>query len=152
MTVTRPLAAGLLVFLTCGACADDKAEAQRTSAQAEQLRQQALEHKSLEKVERSSAGITGEVPAGIMGMLRKDLENRGIDDAQVILSQAVNWPNGALGCPKPGQVYTQVIVPGYRVVFARGEERWDFRVSDTGGFILCEREMRLEESGTYPSQ
>ena len=148
MNATGPLHAVLLGLLACGACADEK----RTSADAERLRQQALERKSPEKVERTSEVINGEVPAGILGILREDLERRGVEDADVILSQAVSWPNGALGCPRPGQVYTQVIVPGYRVVFARGEERWDFRVGNTGGFVLCERNVRLKDSGTYPSQ
>ena len=152
MTITRRLSTVLLVVLACGACADEKPAPQRTSAEAEQLRQQALAQKSPEMVQRSAEGVSGEVPSGIMGILRDDLKKRGIEDAQVVLSQAVNWPDGALGCPEPGQVYTQVTIPGYRVVFTRGDERWDYRVGDTGGFILCERSMRLDDSGRYPSQ
>src|ERR1044071_7735897 len=34
----------------------------------------------------------------------------------VVLSRAeqVTWPNGALGCPEPGMMYTQALVPGFR--------------------------------------
>jgi hypothetical protein len=30
------------------------------------------------------------------------------------------WRDGALGCPAPGQSYTQAIVPGYLLVFSDG--------------------------------
>ncbi len=28
---------------------------------------------------------------------------------------AVNWPDGAGGCPEPGRMYTQALVPGFRI-------------------------------------
>lgn len=152
MNVTRPLVSVLMVCIACGACADDSAVEQRTSAEAERLRQQALELKTPEKIEPAAEKITGEVPAEILGSLREDLEKRGIAHAEVIVAEAVAWPNGALGCPKPGQIYTQVVIPGYRIVFARGEERWDYRVGNTGGFILCDRNVSIEQTGGNPSQ
>lgn len=27
----------------------------------------------------------------------------------------VTWPNGGLGCPKPGMNYSQALVPGYKI-------------------------------------
>ena len=27
----------------------------------------------------------------------------------------VSWPDSALGCPKPGRMYMQVITPGYQI-------------------------------------
>lgn len=36
---------------------------------------------------------------------------------------AVDWPTSALGCPQPGQMYLQVITPGYRIVLtAQGRD------------------------------
>jgi hypothetical protein len=42
----------------------------------------------------------------------------GVAESAVVLSGAeqVTWNDGAMGCPKPGQMYTQAIVPGYRIV------------------------------------
>lgn len=34
----------------------------------------------------------------------------------------VTWPNSALGCPKPGMMYTQVLTPGYQIRLARQAE------------------------------
>jgi hypothetical protein len=56
----------------------------------------------------------------------------------VVLSEAVLWNDGALGCPRPGAVYTQAPVEGYRVVLRAGGHDYDYRVGERGRFILCE--------------
>ena len=37
-------------------------------------------------------------------------------DIEVVESALVTWPDGAIGCPEPGVVYTQALVDGYRIV------------------------------------
>lgn len=47
-----------------------------------------------------------------------DLARRlDIDKAEIIVIDAgfVTWPNSALGCPEPDMMYTQALVPGYRI-------------------------------------
>ncbi len=34
----------------------------------------------------------------------------------VVTLEAVDWPDGSLGCPQPGMAYTQMVMPGYRLV------------------------------------
>lgn len=36
----------------------------------------------------------------------------------------VTWPNGALGCPRPGMMYTQVLTPGYQIRLVRGQQEY----------------------------
>lgn len=40
-----------------------------------------------------------------------------IDEVEIELAEAqfVTWPNSALGCPEPDIMYTQALVPGYRI-------------------------------------
>lgn len=53
-------------------------------------------------------------------------------------AEAVDWPDGSLGCPEPGMMYTQMITPGYRVVL-RTEQGW-FNVHLANGHgKLCEK-------------
>ena len=59
-------------------------------------------------------------------------------DIKVISAQSVNWPNGALGCPKPGVMYTQAIVPGYRVQLEAGGRRFTYHASTRGAVKRCE--------------
>lgn len=49
---------------------------------------------------------------------KRDLAGRlEIEESEVTLLDAgfVTWPNGALGCPEPDMMYTQALVPGYRI-------------------------------------
>lgn len=39
-----------------------------------------------------------------------------IDDLTVIRAEAVTWPDGSLGCPEVDMMYTQALVPGYRII------------------------------------
>ena len=43
---------------------------------------------------------------------RLEIDNKKIKIAE---AQFVTWPNGALGCPEPGMMYTQALVPGYQI-------------------------------------
>ena len=40
------------------------------------------------------------------------------DAIEVLKAERVTWPNGALGCPQPGMMYTEALVGGFQVVLA----------------------------------
>lgn len=41
---------------------------------------------------------------------------------EVERAELVTWPNGAMGCPEPDMMYTQALVPGYRIrLYADGK-------------------------------
>lgn len=40
----------------------------------------------------------------------------------VLDAAAVDWPDGAGGCPEPGLAYTQALVPGFRIRIRAGNE------------------------------
>ena len=85
--------------------------------------------------------IVGEVPDRILEKIIADLVQRTNADEQnikVIRSQAVTWRDGSLGCPKPGQFYTQALVDGYWVILQIEGTDYDYRVSNSGYFTLCE--------------
>jgi hypothetical protein len=43
-------------------------------------------------------------------------------DIEVVVNESVTWRDGSLGCPKPGMMYTQALVDGYRIVLRAGGE------------------------------
>jgi hypothetical protein len=61
-------------------------------------------------------------PAGdsdVVSQARQDLINtKGYPASEITLIsyEDVTWPNSALGCPKTGMMYAQVLTPGYRIV------------------------------------
>ena len=57
---------------------------------------------------------------------------------QLVLAEVVTWPNGSLGCPRPCMLYTDALVPGYRVKLKVGNQLWDYHASERGGGpVLC---------------
>lgn len=69
-----------------------------------------------------------------------DLESRpgaGTGPVRVVLAREETFPDGAVGCPEPGRMYTQALVEGYRVVLARGERAWLYTAGEDGVPRLC---------------
>jgi hypothetical protein len=59
-------------------------------------------------------------------------------DITVVSAVAMTWPDSALGCPKPGSMYTQMIEPGFQVVVDAAGKTLDYRVGSRGTPRLCE--------------
>lgn len=64
----------------------------------------------------------------------------GVAEAQVVVrgAEAIQFPDGSLGCPQPGMMYTQMVVPGYRVVVEAGGRTFDYRSARGGEPSICE--------------
>lgn len=89
--------------------------------------------------------VTGEVPADLLGEILADaIDRTGVLESEIEIARAeeTTWPDGALGCPEPGQVYTQALVDGYQVVVEAGGERLDYRAAANGSFRVCEERGR----------
>lgn len=49
------------------------------------------------------------------------------------------WPDGGLGCPRPGMVYLQVQQEGYLIRLRAGKREFDYHGGDRRGPYLCEK-------------
>lgn len=71
-----------------------------------------------------------------------DLSQRlGIVENQVEVRSfaRVTWSDGSLGCPKPGEVYTQALVEGSRVILAHDGDTYDYHAGSDDEPFLCEK-------------
>ena len=70
-----------------------------------------------------------------------DLTTRGVpaDSVALVSARSVTWNDGALGCPQPGQSYTQAQVPGMQVVVSVGTVTYDYRFGRSDNPRLCQR-------------
>jgi len=126
-------------------------EAQR--AKIDEYRQRAGSRKPFERVPEGEEGpgeqVVADVPRVLLDAIAADAAGRqGISESRVTVISAyrVEWPDGSLGCPVPGEVYTQAIVPGYQVQVSAAGKVLDYR-SDLGGrFFVCGPE-RLRQAG-----
>ncbi len=79
----------------------------------------------------------------IVTQARDDLARRlSIDPAKIELVEAseVTWPDGSLGCPQPGMLYTQVTVDGLRLRFSVGGRIYSYHSGGGRPPFWCEKE------------
>jgi hypothetical protein len=93
---------------------------------------------------RLPLGADGQVdPAALVAAVSADALRQagaGARVAEVLAPEPVTWNDGALGCPRPGAVYTQALVPGWRIVVRLDDgRRLDYHASRTGAWLRCER-------------
>lgn len=55
--------------------------------------------------------------------------NVSVDAITVTSAQPVEWRDAALGCPIEGQMYAQVITPGYFILLVANDEEYEYHAS-----------------------
>jgi hypothetical protein len=66
--------------------------------------------------------------------------------------QRAEWPDASLGCPSPGELYAQVVTPGYRVILEVEGETYELHTDEAGETIrICEekREPAVDAAVDY---
>jgi hypothetical protein len=85
------------------------------------------------------AGMAGD----LQSMVRAALEDaarrapKGVPAPTLISAEHVTWPDGSLGCPMPGRVYTMALVRGYRIRIQSGADTLDYHAGERGTPFLC---------------
>jgi hypothetical protein len=95
----------------------------------------------IERVPEPPRPVTGEAPVEVLERIRADLAARTKLDTKTLKplrDEAVTWSDGALGCPRFGELYPQLPTQGYWIVFEAGGRQYDYRVDGRGRFRLCE--------------
>ncbi len=63
---------------------------------------------------------------------------------QLIHLARFNWPDAALGCPKPGIVYTQAIVPGHLALLKHGDKQYRVHLGNGRGLVCNLRQIPVK--------
>ena len=80
------------------------------------------------------------VPAPLLEKVLEDAEKRtGVSRLQIeiISTEKIMWNDGALGCLRPDQLYTEALVPGYRIRVRAADQALDYHAAETGRFVVC---------------
>jgi len=80
---------------------------------------------------------------------KKDLNQKtGIDLEKIIVLEieAVEWPDGSLGCGKPGTEYLQVVTPGFHISLEAGGQVYSYHTNTSSQIILCSERPPLSIS------
>jgi hypothetical protein len=90
------------------------------------------------------------VPQSMLDVARDDAATRAsIDRAKitVVSAAAVTWSDGSAGCPEPGMMYTQALVPGYRIVLQAGDQVLNYHATRSGSPRYCPADRVMPPSG-----
>ncbi len=148
-----------ILLLACSAPATtvpvEEASASRTDPEMLERRRELLRRQFPERAPAPAATVTGEVPQVVMGSAMQALEKlTGAERSsfKLVTAEETIWPDGSLGCPQPGMVYTQATVPGYHVVLEHDGREYDYRAGGTQYLMLClEPGVRTPPATTAPS-
>jgi hypothetical protein len=80
------------------------------------------------------------IPPGAQGLVDAaiaDVAKRHQVEATVVEAERVTWRDGSLGCPEKGMLYTQALVPGWRIVLAAGDLRFEYHAGLKGEPFEC---------------
>ncbi len=72
--------------------------------------------------------------------LRDAADHLGISPASLKVDQVEprQWGDSSLGCPKPGQMYSQIVTPGYVVVISGSGRQLEYHTDTRGHLVLCQ--------------
>ena len=78
--------------------------------------------------------------AAVDEVVREAAAYAGVPPADVAVQQADprQWPDSSLGCPVPGQMYSQVVTPGYLIVVQAGTRILEYHTDSRGRPKLCQ--------------
>jgi len=57
---------------------------------------------------------------------------------EVVAAHELTWPDGSLGCPEPGVMYTQALVDGYRIELTIEGDTYEYHGAAGAPPFLCE--------------
>lgn len=116
----------------------DDASRERARIREQQARERAARLRRIET--DPPANEQSQPPSSGLEALRSNaasLAGVTADGVSIVSSERVTWSDGSLGCPRGDEMYTQMLVSGYRVVVSAGEQTFDYRLADSGFFRLC---------------
>ncbi len=66
-----------------------------------------------------------------------------VDGIEVVTARAVTWGDGSLGCPEPGMMYTQALVPGFYIRLRHDSDDAYYHAGRDGQPMHCPADRSL---------
>lgn len=102
---------------------------------------------------QGSSVSTAQMPREVRQAVVDDAARRfKVESSAVVLTRAeqVTWPDGSLGCPEPGRMYTQMLVPGYRVVAKTAAGELTYHTDARGNVVNCAARLPRKATEQLP--
>jgi hypothetical protein len=92
----------------------------------------------------AETGSVDSTVQGVVALATADLTSHlglAASAVTVLSAKAMTWPDGSLGCPKPGIMYTQVQVDGALIELQAGGKTYSYHSGSGGKPTLCEQAL-----------
>ena len=131
-----------LLLAACGVAGDDTGSDESTSTSISSLiTSTTIDTTSTSENEMNHEEVVQEAIRDLAARL--DVAEAAIEVVEV---RDVQWPDGALGCPEEGKMYTQAVVDGTQVLLGADERIFDYHAGSDGAPFLCPSD---EKDGGY---
>ena len=107
-----------------------------------------------QEAEAANVAAGSQVMQPMLDQIRADAAKRaGVtpDKVKILAADAVTWADGSLGCPEPGMMYTQALVPGYRIAVDAAGTTFTYHAGPRGTFVHCPPERAQPPSPMDPT-
>jgi hypothetical protein len=86
--------------------------------------------------------VPSEAASAVDAALTDAATHLGVSKDQLRVEQveAKEWPDSSLGCPQPGQLYSQIVTPGYLIIIsssAPGASQLEYHADARSRVTLC---------------
>jgi hypothetical protein len=137
-----PVIALVLLLAACGQAGEDGAAEETTSTSTSSPTTTIVSDvTSTSEVEMNEETIVQETIRDLAARLEVSEQ-----DIQVMEVRDVQWPDGALGCPEEGKMYTQAVVDGTQVILSAEGRIYDYHAGADGEPFPCPSD---EKDGGY---
>jgi hypothetical protein len=89
----------------------------------------------------SLAAASAGGPPALPAVLSDAARRTGVDtrSLQIVRTEPRDWPNSGLGCPRPGEMYAQMVTPGWLIEVRSGQRTLEYHTDAADHFVLCTR-------------
>jgi hypothetical protein len=88
---------------------------------------------------QATAAVTPEAAAAVDAAKQDAAAHLGVNPDQLNVAQVDSreWADASLGCPQAGQLYSQVITPGFYIVITSGNRQLEYHTDTRARVQLC---------------
>lgn len=78
-------------------------------------------------------------PPSLQAILADAATRSGTDprNVQVVRIERTEWSDSGLGCPRPDELYSQVMTPGWLIEVRSGGKTFQYHSDTDDKFVLC---------------
>lgn len=85
------------------------------------------------------ASPSPESPPAVQAALADAAAQLGVGASQLHVDQVTprDWPDSSLGCPRPDEMYSQIVTPGYLIIITSAGKRLEYHSDTQSRVVLC---------------